>query len=418
MIQQVSAVTNKRIKEIELLRNLPRRVLEFVMTETHVEHHNAGSRIVAQGETSDQVLYLLDGHINVTTPEGKQVSYEAGSRLNRLPLNEANPHHADVSCSTAVAVLCIPRELHSAIRSLPSATQNRSNRTVKPDHPDGPEDELFWEFQEAIKTNTLELPSMPDITIRIAKVIQDSNTDSEDIARVLQADPTVAAKIINVVNSAAYRGKTQIDNLPDAVTRLGRSVTHNLVISFALSKLFHSRSQDLKQRMLKLWKHVSYVAPICHELANVTPGLAPDQALLCGLLHDIGALAILGNARSKPELANNPDLLDRMVKNLKAEVGAMVLKKWEFPGYFVQAALHAEDWMEDIGEDPDYVDLVVVAQLHAFIGTPMMGRLPRLDLVPAFHKLALGKLTPRHSIQILDNAKDQIREMRELLKIS
>jgi hypothetical protein len=47
-----------------------------------------------------------------------------------------------------------------------------------------------------------------------------------------------------------------------------------------------------------------------------------------------------------------------------------------------------------------------------------MGRLPRLDLVPAFHKLALGKLTPRHSIQILDNAKDQIREMRELLKIS
>ncbi|MET0050991.1 MAG: HDOD domain-containing protein [Candidatus Thiodiazotropha sp.] len=333
-------------------------------------------------------------------------------------MNEANPHHADVSSATAVAVLCIPRELHTAIRHLPPVTRNRSDKTVEPDHPDGPEDTLFWEFQEAISNNTLELPSMPDITIRIAKVIQDSNTDSEDIARVLQADPTVAAKIINVVNSAAYRGKKQIDNLPDAVTRLGRSVTHNLVISFALSKLFHSRSEVLKQRMVKLWKHASYVAPICHELANVTPGLAPDQALLCGLLHDIGALAILGAARSKPELSENPELLDRVIKNLKAEVGAMVLRKWEFPDYFVQAALHAEDWMEDISEDPDYVDLVVVAQLHAFVGTPMMSRLPRLDLVPAFHKLALGKLTPRHSIDILDNAKDQIRELRELLKIT
>ncbi len=418
MIQQVSAVTSKRIKEIELLRNLPKRVLEFVLSETHVEHHNAGIRIVSQGASDDPVLYLLDGRITVTTPEGKQVSYQAGSRLDRLPLNEANPHHADVISATAVVVLCVPRELHAAIRHLPPVTRNRSDKTVEPDHSDGPEDRLFWEFQEAINNNTLELPSMPDITIRIAKVIQDSNTDSEDIARVLQADPTVAAKIISVVNSAAYRGKKQIDNLPDAVTRLGRSVTHNLVISFALSKLFHSRSEVLKQRMVKLWKHASYVAPICHELANVTPGLSPDQALLCGLLHDIGALAIIGAARSKPELSANPELLDRVVKNLKAEVGAMVLRKWEFPDYFVQAALHADDWMEDISEDPDYVDLVVVAQLHAFVGTPMMSRLPRLDLVPAFHKLALGKLTPRHSIDILDNAKDQIRELRELLKIS
>ncbi|MET0067849.1 MAG: HDOD domain-containing protein [Candidatus Thiodiazotropha sp.] len=417
MIQQVSAVTNKRIKEIELLRQLPRRVLEFVLSETHVEHHNAGVQIVERGARDDPVLYLLDGQITVTTPEGKQVTYQAGSRLDRLPLNEANPHHADVTSATAVAVLCIPRELHSAIRRLPPVTHNRSTRTVEPDSPDSAEDELFWEFQEAIRNNTMELPSMPDITIRIAKVIQDSNTDSEDIARVLQADPTVAAKIINVVNSAAYRGKKQIDNLPDAVTRLGRSVTHNLVISFALSKLFHSRSEVLKQRMLQLWKHTSYVAPICHELANVTPGLAPDQALLCGLLHDIGALAIYGAARSKPELANNPELLDRVVKNLKAEVGALVLRQWEFPDYFVQAALHAEDWMEDISDEPDYVDLVVVAQLHAFVGTPMMNRLPRLDLVPAFHKLALGKLTPRHSIDILDNAKDQIRELRDLLKI-
>ncbi|MCG8018689.1 MAG: HDOD domain-containing protein [Candidatus Thiodiazotropha sp. 'RUGA'] len=169
--------------------------------------------------------------------------------------------------------------------------------------------------------------------------------------------------------------------------------------------------------MLRLWKHVSYVAPICHELANVTPGLAPDQALLCGLLHDIGALAIIGAARSKPELAENPEVLDRVLSNLKGEVGAMVLRKWEFPDYFVQSALHAEDWMEDISHEPDYVDLVVVAQLHAFVGTPAMARLPRLDLVPAFHKLALGKLTPRHSIGILENAREQIRELRDLLAL-
>jgi HD-like signal output (HDOD) protein len=416
MIQQVSTATNKQIKEIDVLRNLPQRVLKFVLSETHIEYHNAGTKIVTQGVASDQVYYLLDGEVTVTSSTGKSVTHNAGNVTDRAPLNETLPHLCDIESTNAVALLCLPRDLFSEIRRLPPTTNRRSSQTIVLSNPDGPEDALFWEFHESIKNNTLELPSMPDITQRIAKVIQDDQTDSEDIARVLQADPTIAAKLINVANSAAYRGKVPIDTLPDALTRLGRAVTHNLVISFALGKLFQSGSKVLQQRMLQLWKHLSYVAPICHELANVTPGLAPDQALLCGLLHDIGALAIISAARGNP-LIENPKTLDCVIANLKAEVGAMVLRHWQFPDYFAQSALHAEDWMEDITEEPDYVDLVVVAQLHAYVGTPMMAHLPRLDLVPAFHKLALGKLTPRHSIGILENAKDQIRELRDLLNI-
>jgi hypothetical protein len=71
--------------------------------------------------------------------------------------------------------------------------------------------------------------------------------------------------------------------------------------------------------------------------------------------------------------------------------------------------------MQDLNDKSDYVDLVVLAQLHAFIGTKRMQQLPRLDLVPAFHKLALGKLTPRFSLHILENAKQNIQELQALL---
>ncbi|MBT3045390.1 MAG: HDOD domain-containing protein [Candidatus Thiodiazotropha sp.] len=416
MIQRLTAVSSNDVKKIPLLRYLPKRVLEYVLSETHVEHQNAGVGIVANGEGTDRVYFLLQGEVELISADGTRRHLQSDQPISPL-LAENSPNDAAINSLTAVDLLTLPRELYNAIKGLPPVANARSNQTIELNDAEGPEDSLYWEFYEAIKNDTLELPSMPDITLRIAKVINDSNTDSEEIARVVQADPTVAARIISVVNSAAYRGKQQIETLPDAVTRLGRSVTHNLVISFALGKLFNSRSKVLKRRMIDLWKHVSYVAPICHELAQVTPGLENDQALLCGLLHDIGALAILGAATSKPELAENPELLDRIIENLKGEVGAMVLRKWEFPDYFVQAALHAEDWMEDISHEADYVDLVVVAQLHAYVGTPKMHSLPRLDLVPAFHKLALGKLTPRHSIGIIDNAKDQIRELRELLAI-
>ncbi|MBT2970454.1 MAG: HDOD domain-containing protein [Candidatus Thiodiazotropha sp. (ex Ctena orbiculata)] len=416
MIQRVTAVSSNNVKKIPLLRYLPKRVLEYVLSETHVEHQNAGVGIVANGEGTDRVYFLLQGEVEVVSADGTRQRLQSDQTTSPL-LTENSPNDSAVNSLTAVDLLTLPRELYNAIKGLPPLANARSNQTIELNDAEGPEDSLYWEFYEAIKNDTLELPSMPDITLRIAKVINDPNTDSEEIARVVQADPTVAARIISVVNSAAYRGKQQIETLPDAVTRLGRSVTHNLVISFALGKLFNSRSKVLKKRMIDLWKHVSYVAPICHELAQVTPGLENDQALLCGLLHDIGALVILGAASSKPELTENPELLDRIIENLKGEVGAMVLRKCEFPDYFVQSALHAEDWMEDISHEADYVDLVVVAQLHAYVGTPKMHSLPRLDLVPAFHKLALGKLTPRHSIGIIDNAKDQIRELRELLAL-
>ena len=417
MIQRVTSVSAAKVKRIPLLRYLPKRVLDYVLGQTHVEHLNADSLIAVQGESTAEIRYLVEGEVSFRDDSGLKSRCEANADCSMQPLNESEPAPTNVIADTAVDLLCLPRELYDAIRKLPPVVNKRTNQPIELMDANGPEAALYWEFHETIRNNELELPSLPTIATRIAKIINDPNTDNKDIARVVQADPTVAARIINVVNSAAYRGASPIDNLPDAVSRLGRGVTHNLVISFALGQLFHSRSQVLKQHMVRLWQHASYVAAICHELARVTPRLEPAQALLCGLLHDIGELAIIGAARGKPELSDNGPLLDKVIQGLKAEVGAMVLRHWEFPDYFVQCALHAEDWMEDISHTPDYVDLVVVAQLHSFIGSSSMSGLPRLDLVPAFHKLALGKLTPRHSIGVLENAKEQIREMKEMLSL-
>jgi HD-like signal output (HDOD) protein len=417
MVQRVTSISAADVKRIFLLRNLPKAVQEYVLDQIHVEHLKASSVIATRGETSAEVRYLVEGMVKISDETGNQSRCEANESCSRVPLNEQDPAQTTVVADSAVNLLCLPRELYDAIRRLPQSVNKRTSKPIELRDNSDPEAVYYWEFHEAIRNGKIELPSLPDIAIRIAKVINDANTDSGDIARVVQADPNVAARIISVVNSAAYRSKMPIDNLPDAVSRLGRNVTHHLVISFVLSKLFHSRSKLLKQRMTQLWQHSGYVAALCHELARMTPGLEPAQAMLCGLLHDIGALAIIGAARGKPELMENPELLDLVVSKLKAEVGAMVLRKWEFPKYFIQVALHAEDWMEDITEAPDYVDLVVVAQLHSYVGTEYMSDMPRLDLVPAFHKLALGKLTPRHSISLLENAREQIRELREMLAL-
>lgn len=417
MIDRVHIANPAELKRFAPLRNLPKRILDYVAGQSLIEQHNAGSTVTTCGSPAEQVYYLLEGQVELSGNGSDLQRFRAHTDRTVYPLASQNPCETTTKSTSAITTLRLPWELYDAICQLGPTTNASNSQSSDERDSDGPETAVFWKFYRAMEDRRVELPTLPHVAVRIAKVINASSSNSKDIAQVIQADPSVAARLMSVVNSAAYRGGSTIENLPDAVTRLGRSVTHNLVVSFALGNLFRTDSKALQQRMIGVWKHASYVAPICHELARATPGLSPDQALLCGLLHDIGAVPIISEARKYKALVGNPRLLDRLIDNLKAEVGAMILKKWQFPDAFVQAALHADDWMLDLGEQPDYVDLVLVAQLHSYIGTPEMAKLPRLDLVPAFHKLALGKLTPQHSLNILENARERVHELRELLTL-
>jgi len=407
---QQPSVSPRELKRFSPLRNLPSRVLSYVASQAQRRLLTAETRLQLPPEPDGMACFLLRGEL-ASDPEQGNSPVSAGSLASRQPLVTAGGLRA----SGDVELLLLPRDLYSAITQLPTAKQRGDRPQFELQEPDALEDRIYWQLHEQIEAGRLQLPSLPDIALRIAKTVNNPTTDSADIARVIQADPGVAARLISVVNSAAYRGRAPIDNLQDAVTRLGHDVTHNLVISFALGSLFRSRSPLLQRKMAALWSHACHVAPICHELARVTPGLDPDKALLCGLVHDIGALPVINAARSHPAIGTDPELLERLLRRLKGELGGLVLRKWQFGEDFVQAALHAEDWMQDIDDRPDYVDLLLVAQLHAAIGRPEMAQLPRIDLLPAFHKLALGRLTPRHSIGILENSRAQIEALRGLL---
>jgi hypothetical protein len=73
--------------------------------------------------------------------------------------------------------------------------------------------------------------------------------------------------------------------------------------------------------------------------------------------------------------------------------------------------------MREFEGPPDYCDLLITAQLHAFIGTPEAIDLPALDQIPAHKRLGLGELTPRMSLKILEQATDQIAHVESLLSI-
>ena len=281
--------------------------------------------------------------------------------------------------------------------------------SLQPDNP------LYRECQKAIQKEKLKLPTIPDVAMKIRRAINDHTANNIKIAKVVQMDPAITARLIHISNSPLYIGRRKIESCPEALTRLGLRAAQDLITSFSLKTVFKAKTKFIRNRMHDLWAHSSYVASICAVLAHKTPGFDPDRAMLAGLIHDIGIVPILTLADNHPELASNPEHLDRTIKDFRGELGSLIVRKWNFPSDFEDIILNAENWYRNDKDAPDYADLVIVSQLHSFIGEVSIHKYPRMDTIPAYDKLVTGRLDADLSINILETAKDEIWQIQRML---
>jgi HD-like signal output (HDOD) protein len=360
-----------------------------------------------------ETYFVVDGDIKLVDAAGSSRIVSGGSILSHVPLNP------DTTCTEDAIVL----DTATVMRLDRGEIERITGRTLAPAGSKQTaaqhrqlEEEIDLDVFQALQAGNLELPSMPDTGVRIAKHLEDPAADSDSIARIIQLDPVLTARLIQVANSPAFKGRSRIETCCDAVTRMGQSTTRDLVISFVLKGIFRTRDRVLQQRMEQVWRHSARVAAISYALARRIPGLDAGQAMLAGLMHDIGVIPVLTSAARYSGVTDDADLLERLVSSLRGDCGAMILRKWGFASEFIEVALHAEDWQREGGNQPDYTDLVIIAQMHSYIGTPRMAEIPRIDTVPAFSKLALGDLGPGMSLRVLDEAEGEISDLQQMLQ--
>lgn len=148
-------------------------------------------------------------------------------------------------------------------------------------------------------------------------------------------------------------------------------------------------------------------------VAKHARGVDPEQGLLAGLLHDIGTVPILMYAEQYDTLANDANLLEKTIKELKTELGGLILKRWNFSEEMINTTQHSENWRYQHDGGPDITDVVIVAHLHQLMLNPE--KASQLDKVPAFRRLFPGDLPASQLSVILDEAKSQLDATRQLL---
>ena len=356
---------------------------------------------------SDHRIFLVSGSLQIQTRTGWVLQLKAGTPQARyaVPLK---PAITSLFAPEAAQFLCLPRSVRTAP---PIGTANNTARPQLTEE----ESEALEKLRTHFRKERGELPSLPDLALKIGKAIDNPDNANDDIARLIQLDPALAARILSVVNSAAFGGLNKISSIQQATARLGRSKVRSLVYSCLLKNIFNNSSHGLKKRMVDLWQHSAHIAALCFVLARETPGIDPEQALLAGLIHDIGAVAVIGGIGHFPVLAEREEVLDYTIASLRVEVGVQTLKRWGLEDELEEVVRNAENWMRLGSAIPENADVVILAQLHALIGSTKQAGLPRIDMTPAFSKLARGELSPRHSLGILEEAEADVREIRALI---
>lgn len=214
--------------------------------------------------------------------------------------------------------------------------------------------------EAAIEDDKLILPSPPDAIVKILEVLDDDDASPRKIAIELNRDPALTARIIKIAKSASFQQHHNVTDLNQIIPRLGIKLIKTLVTSHMMLQLFAQPNLAHKQLLNQLFRNSLNVARYAYAIARDSRTISAEDALLAGLMVDIGYLPLLQSLGDSSMEANT---LDDFLIRFHSRIGAQLLNKWHVPGAIVLAVAEHEDLQRDSAAEADLSDVIIVANL-------------------------------------------------------
>ena len=187
---------------------------------------------------------------------------------------------------------------------------------------------------EALLQAMEELPSHPTVALRVLWLVDDPSSDVARLAKTVELDPLLSARLIRISNSAFYSLRTPVTNIPRAIAALGFATVRSLAASAACGL-----SDDETAVDGEFWSHAAAVANAAQLIAG-RYGVPASDAFALGLMHDLGEALLqraVPAAWSQLGPRPTPQRELELLGITHAEAGARVLEAWKFPAPFCEA---------------------------------------------------------------------------------
>lgn len=253
-------------------------------------------------------------------------------------------------------------------------------------------------------------PTCMDAAILIRDTLKDPETSLEQVARVISIEPLISSKVLRLSNAVAYNptGKP-ITELNVAIRRLGFEVVRTLSLAVALDQMLRTSKQPIFVNLAKqAWQHSLQLAAIARTLARRIGGINPDEAMLAGLVSDMGIFYLLYRATSQPDYCAQETLLLSLLQDWHESIGENLLKLLGLPEPVI-AAVRLRPAPDEINTPNSLRDVLSIAEL--LLNSPLPWAMPP-DL--AHTEVAYQAVQAAYA-DLLAEASDDIRELHAAL---
>jgi len=225
-----------------------------------------------------------------------------------------------------------------------------------------PIETLAARIADDIREGRLELPGFPEAVLRIQRTMQSPDASASDVVRVLGSEPALAARALQIANSAQFRrAGPEVTDLRTAVSRLGFNLVRSIAVAHAILqlRLRETYSPAAKAELESIWRRSIDVAAASYVVAKHCTPVNPDHALLAGLLHVLGRLYVVMRAEG---IGVAPDAeVAAAAAGHEGRIGRLILAGWGLP-QSLQDAVEHQDELDHPGEEITVTHVLIAAK--------------------------------------------------------
>ena len=260
----------------------------------------------------------------------------------------------------------------------------------------------------------VDLPSFPEIAVRVRRILSDPKTTLDQVVRVVGSEPALAARLMRIANSASInRSGRPVTDLRTAINRIGYNMVRSASISFAMVQIRNSNKlAGLEHYLEDLWRRSTTAAALAYVLARTCTRVNPDEAMLAGMMHGIGKLYVMTRATDHPELFASAGMLDEIIDQWHPSIGQAILENWDFPEVMARAVGEQLDHSRTEPEAPDLSDVIAVAVLMATYADDLSALEAALQGLPASVRLGLNE---SRTLSVMRESAAEVSALSEAL---
>ena len=276
---------------------------------------------------------------------------------------------------------------------------------------------LMEEIISRFKKGEVNLPTLPDIHVKFNALIKEG-ANLNEVAAFLKQDVAITSKMINVANSALYRGIEKTTRLEDAISKLGLGKTRQYVEIIANRSLYTATNKRFGKWIETLWEHSLATAFATERIKELLHLDTKIDVFALGLTHDIGKLIliqVIGELEIKGKY--NDQISDGKIHDtLKAyhgKFGAVLLNRWGFPQVFKDVAMYHDHFKKVDNPGPEFLCVHFANLLATSLGYNMEAN-PAIDL-SSVESAYLLRLRPDDIEDLSESTASYIQSIKNAL---